>query len=315
MGGDVDRVVLFGCGSSYHAALLGRLYLEDVAGVPAQAEYATDVAERGLFSTPGTAWVALTQSGETRDTLAALEKVRRPTNEYFPNVSVLTNVETSQAAAADGVEVVPLGCGPELGVAATKTFTIQCARLLEMAAGEPVGFYGLATAIESVLAREFATDAMADAVRPYRNILYLARGLLLPIAMEGALKMKEVAYRHAEAIHSSEMKHGPIALVDDSTLSVFLVSHRDAEYSGLVYTHMEEILARGGKVAAVYDEHSRDRVLSLGVRNGLCLPAVEPLLYPLLVNVVLQVLAYKVAVADGLDVDRPRSLAKCVTVE
>lgn len=310
-----DRIVLFGCGSSYHAALLGRHYFENVAGIPSQAEYATELAAKPIFDIDHTLYFGLTQSGETRDTLTAIERLIKCGGRVF----VLTNNSSSLATklAVD----VQLGCGPERGVAATKTFTSQVARLYDLAytwadnsalaACEQIKKTG--EAVASLLSKEGELKELARFVSKWHNILYLGRGCLYPVAMEGALKMKEVAYRHAEAMHASEMKHGPIALIDDNTLSIVLLTDHNADR---VISNIQEIRARGGVVLAIADEVSAGKIHDLVEGNVLRLPALPyPYLQPILMAVALQLLSYHVAVGDGLDVDRPRNLAKSVTVE
>jgi glucosamine--fructose-6-phosphate aminotransferase (isomerizing) len=318
--GKPDRVVLFGCGSSYHAALLGRKYIEDLVGRPCQVEYATELASEWFYESPNTLWIGLTQSGETKDTLRALERLSKEPGKYPLNLRVITNNRWS--SAANLAKVIHLDCGFEQGVAATKTFTMQVARLLQLACmmgGIRTNIVemmrtNLPDAVLMLLQNEGQIKKVAEYVGQWHNILYLARGLLYPIAMEGALKMKEVAYRHAEAMHASEMKHGPIALIDDKTLCIFLLTKQDEPEIRRVAANIEEVQARGGKVVVFADEDSA-KALGTGEAIVVILPSVSKLLQPILVNIALQLLSYHVAVRDGLDVDRPRNLAKSVTVE
>lgn len=306
-----EQVTLFGCGSSYNAALLGRHYINRILGIPATAEYATEMPNF-LFTNSGNLWIGLTQSGETKDTLNALEIINR----WGLDRVVLTN--TAHSSAATLAEPILLECGPERGVAATKTFTMQCVRLYQLAKSlvdETEETYPLLSelgkAIDTVTSANW--EPLAKFVSAYHNILYLGRGLLFPIAREGALKMMEVAYRHAHAMPASEMKHGPIAVVDECVLSIVLVDHGDSHHLGKILANIEEIRARGGVVLAVCEERVFDRV-PLPTELKVAVPTVDELLQPLVMNVVLQLLAYHVATLDGVNVDKPKNLAKCVTV-
>jgi len=313
-----DRVCLFGCGSSYHAALVGRHYFEGLANLPTSVEYATELADRNMsaFGVADTLFVGLTQSGETKDTLAAFHKLRAS------GVSPLVITNNPDSTVAQCAYPMLLGCGVERGVAATKTFTAQLIRLYQLAAGYCFyrgldtpdiddQFGELRSAVSHVLTFENRIKDLAIFARGFRHHLYLARGILYPIAMEGALKVKEVAYIHAEAIHSSEMKHGPIALIDDNTLSIFLLT----EHNPRVSSNIREILARRGKVLVFADNNMREIAHELVGDSMVVLPTINPYLQPIVMSVALQLFAYHIAVTSGLDVDRPRNLAKSVTVE
>ncbi len=307
----LGRVVLFGCGSSYNAALLGRHYFQGIAGWPAQAEYATEMM---VIDQHDTLYLALTQSGETRDTINALEKLHDARKEG--RVAVLTASPASSAARL--AKVVSLDCGPERGVAATKTFLAQALLLYRLAgslAGHCSGSEALADGIAGALA---SGDVLrwAEHLLRWHNILYLGSGPNYPVAREGALKMKEVAYRHAEAMPASEVKHGPLALVDDDTLCLFLLDDADERRIVRTLNNINEVRARRGAVLVVADEMTAGMAMAPAGGNVLSVPHIGcPYLQPLVHNVALQLLAYHVAVLCGNDVDRPRHLAKSVTVE
>lgn len=311
-----ERIGLFGCGSSYNAALLGRHYFEDIATIPTQVEYATELADAQLTDEVGKLWIALTQSGETKDTLLAMERLDFDANGYKPRLWLITN--NKHSAAANHADIVSyLSCGAEIGVAATKTFTAQVLHLYCLAlhlnnekSQEYVSKLNeLADAIDILLTQDISSWYLTH----WDHILYLARGDLFPIALEGALKMKEVACIHAEAIHAAEMKHGPIALIDENTLSLVLVPHKSDAIYPKVLANIEEIQARKGKVLAICDETVKDEILTY-TRYVIAVPKIDQQLYPLLVNVVLQLLALRSAEKKGLNVDKPKGLAKCVSV-
>lgn len=301
-----NRVFLFGCGSSYYAAVLGKHYVEDILERICYPLHSTDITESPLLERGF--YVGLTQSGETKDTLNALKEI----TDFAPKIDavVITNIWHSSAAKL-AYETYLLEAGLEIGVAATKTFTMQAIRLLDLC-NYTTGRKELSAAIEDVL--NIDLEGVVNTISEYEHVLYLGRSMLYPIACEGALKMKEVAYKHAEALHAAEMKHGPIALIDEETLSIFLVTKDDEEQLQKILNNVDEIKARKGRIIAVCDEASEEAMRKRAnqlvvVRN------VDKYLQPILVNVVLQLLAFHVAVKAGCDPDRPRALAKCVTVE
>ena len=301
-----SRVFLYGCGSSHYAAMLGKFYIENILGRVCFAQHATDISESPCLEYGY--YIGLSQSGETKDTLNALQEILSYLNR--DDYAVITNVHTSTASRLAGKSIM-LNAGQEIGVAATKTFTMQAIRLLDLC-GYFAGRAELGRAVEDVFRIDL--EPIVNTVDEYEHILYLGRGMLYPIACEGALKMKEVAYKHAEAIHASEMKHGPIALIDEETLSIFLVAKQDEEQLAKILNNADEILARKGRIVAVCDEASeeamRKRTKSLAVVRN-----VDVYLQPLLINVVLQLLAYHVGMKNGYSVDTPRNLAKSCTVE
>ena len=316
----VQRIVILGCGTSWHAGLVGRHVLEDLTGIPVSVEYASEYRYRKPLRLPGTLTVAISQSGETADTLEALRAAKAAGSTVIGIVNV---VGSTIAREADGG--IYLHAGPEIGVASTKAFTSQLVALLLFA------LYlgrqrGLALAAGRTLVRELerlpdlvgrtlelepAVRALAERYGDARNALYLGRGVNFPVALEGALKLKEISYVHAEGYPAAEMKHGPIALIDENTPVVF-VAPKDPVYAKVV-SNMQEVKARGGRVVAITSEGNGD--LRRLADHQLSVPATLPLLSPVLTVIPLQLLAYHIAVLRGCDVDRPRNLAKSVTVE
>jgi glucosamine--fructose-6-phosphate aminotransferase (isomerizing) len=316
----VERIILTACGTSYHAALVGEYLIEEMARIPVEVEYASEFRYRNPPIDRNTIVIAITQSGETADTLAALRESKR---KGHPTLAICNVVGSSIAREADGG--VYLHAGPEIGVASTKAFTsqvtvlamlalylgrmrhlssLQGARMIEELRGLP----------DLVRATLSCHDSVKDIARRYyqvNNFLYLGRQYLYPVALEGALKLKEISYIHAEGYPAAEMKHGPIALVDPDTPSLFLMPR--GHVFDKVMSNLEEIKARGGPVLAVATEGD-DEVL-LRADDVIFVPDAPEYLQPIVTAVPLQLLAYHIAVLRGCDVDKPRNLAKSVTVE
>jgi len=319
--GRVRRVVLVSCGTSYHAALVARTVFERLTGLAAEVDVASEFRYRDPVIGPDTLLVAISQSGETADTLGAAKAARQ----RGAVVIAITNVVGSALAReADGV--VYTHAGPEIGVASTKTFTatLTATYLLALALGLERGFLTadegrkriaelleLPGLMEQALADPQPVQELAAILAEYRNFLYLGRGLHYPIALEGALKLKEISYIHAEGYAAGEMKHGPIALIDD-TLPVVALVPRDGTYDRMV-GNVEEVRARSGRVIAIC--HRGDLAIAKRADHVLEVPSAVDLLAPLVTVIPLQLLAYHIAVRRGCDVDRPRNLAKSVTVE
>ncbi|QDU91334.1 Glutamine--fructose-6-phosphate aminotransferase [isomerizing] [Pirellulimonas nuda] len=316
----VDRIVLTACGTSWHSAMLGEYMLEAFARIPVEVEYASELRYRNPPLTRDTLLFALTQSGETIDTLAALREVKR---KGHPTLAICNVVGSSIAREADGG--IYLHAGPEIGVASTKAFTSQCVvlallslyfgrlRHLSFEAGLRIieELRALPEQVEQALDTNNICRQVAAKYSSADNFLYLGRQYNFPTALEGALKLKEISYIHAEGYPAAEMKHGPIALVDENTPSVFIVPHGPVYEK--VLSNMEEIKARGGPVIAIVDEHdSRAAELADDV---ISVPVVADFAQPIVSVVPLQLLAYHIAVLRGCDVDKPRNLAKSVTVE
>jgi glucosamine--fructose-6-phosphate aminotransferase (isomerizing) len=315
-----DRIILTACGTSYHAALVGEYLMEEFARMPVEVEYASEFRYRNPPIDRNTIVIAITQSGETADTLAAVRESKR---KGHPTLAICNVVGSSIAREADGG--VYLHAGPEIGVASTKAFTSQVTVLAMLAL-----YLGRMRHLSSLQGTQMIRDmrAMPDALRrslechdevkriaeryyQASNCLYLGRQYLYPVALEGALKLKEISYIHAEGYPAAEMKHGPIALVDGETPSVFLLTR--GSVFDKVMSNVEEIKARGGPVIAIATEG--DEEVAARADEVISVPDVPEYLQPLVTAVPLQLLAYHVALLRGCDVDKPRNLAKSVTVE
>jgi glucosamine--fructose-6-phosphate aminotransferase (isomerizing) len=319
--GSIERVVFYACGTSYHAALAGRYWVEQLAKLPAQAELASEVRYRDPVIRPGDLVVAVSQSGETADTLAAVRAAREAGARVLAVVNVLDS-----AIARSSQGALYTHAGPEIGVASTKCFTTQLVALLMLAvhlgrrrgalAAEPArevlqALIELPHAMRYTLAKK---DAVQDVARHWQHaahMLFLGRGLGFPIALEGALKLKEISYAHAEGYAAGEMKHGPIALIDAS-MPVVVVMPRDRQYEKTL-SNVQEVRARDGQVIAVITED--DSAAKQLAQTVLELPKVPEVVLPMVTILPLQLLAYFIADLKGTDVDQPRNLAKTVTVE
>jgi glucosamine--fructose-6-phosphate aminotransferase (isomerizing) len=316
----VDRIVMTACGTSWHAALVGEYLIEELARLPVEVEYASELRYRNPPLDNNTLLFAITQSGETADTLAALRELKR---KGHPTLAICNVVGSTIAQEADGG--IYLHAGPEIGVASTKAFTSQCVALtmlalylgrlrdLSYARGQQIidQLQQLPQKVAQALETNDAVREIAAKYHQAQTFLYLGRQYNFPVALEGALKLKEISYIHAEGYPAAEMKHGPIALVDESTPSVFIMPQ------GGVYdktmSNLEEIKARGGPVIAVTCEADTD-VAALA-DDVIRVPSVDDFLQPVITSIPLQLLAYHIAVLRGCDVDKPRNLAKSVTVE
>ena len=317
----IQRIVLLSCGTSYHAALIGRSMIERLAGLTTEVDLASEFRYRDAILGPGTLVVAVSQSGETADTLGAVHAAA----ERGARTLGITNVIGS-ALARDAHGVIYTHAGPEIGVASTKTFsaTVAAFYLLAVALGRDRGYLDaqdtqkrlgelsdMPLLMTETLALHDQVGPIAREIAPHTNLLYLGRGPQHAVALEGALKLKEISYIHAEGYAAGEMKHGPIALIDER-MPVVVLTPRDASYDRMV-GNVEEIKARGGRVIAVC--HRGDVEMTNRVNRVLEVPAAPDLLMPLLTSIPLQLLAYEVALLRGTDVDQPRNLAKSVTVE
>jgi len=317
----LQRVVFVACGTAYHAALLGRTMVERLAALPAEADLGSEFRYRDAIVGPETLVVAVSQSGETADTLGAVKAARA---KGCP-ILAITNVVGS-ALAREATGVLSMHAGPEIGVASTKAFStmivavyllgLWLGRQREAITAEDVkkrihDLVEIPRLVETALALDERIDALAKELCTARDFLYLGRGLQYPIALEGALKLKEISYIHAEGYAGGEMKHGPIALVTGELPVVALVP-RDGSYERML-GNIEEVRARDGIVVAVC--HAGDRAVAARATHVIEVPPCAELLAPLLTVVPLQLLAYHIAVRLGCDVDQPRNLAKSVTVE
>jgi len=319
---DVPRITIVACGTSFYAGMVAKYWLEQFARVPVELDIASEFRYRAPVLEPGGMALFISQSGETADTLAALRHARAEGQK----IAVVVNVPTSSMAREADL-LLPTHAGPEIGVASTKAFTCQLAVLAALAAKvardkgrmseeeerEIVAHLSEApAAMNRALAHDEEIEAMAPIVARARDVLYLGRGPDYPMAMEGALKLKEISYIHAEGYAAGEMKHGPIALIDDS-VPVIVLAPSGPLFEKTV-SNMQEVQARGGKVILISDADGVAQA-GHGVVATIQMPRVHPLIAPLVYAIPVQLLAYHVAVAKGTDVDQPRNLAKSVTVE
>lgn len=316
----IERIVLTGCGTSWHAGLVGEYQIETLARIPVEVEYASELRYRNPPMDHRTLLFAITQSGETADTLAALREMKR---KGHLSLAICNVVGSTIAQEADGG--IYLHAGPEVGVASTKAFTSQCLvlamlalyfgrlRHLSFEAGLRIieNLRSLPDKVRQALNCDAAARRIADRFYRCNNFLYLGRQFNFPTALEGALKLKEISYIHAEGYPAAEMKHGPIALVDENTPSVFLLPRGPVYHK--VLANIQEIKARGGPVIAVVEEG--DTEAAKLADELIEVPEVADFLQPIVYIIPLQLLAYHIAVARGCDVDKPRNLAKSVTVE
>jgi len=314
------KIILTGQGTALHAAMIGEYILEDLAKIPSVAEYASEFRYRNPIIREGTIVIAISQSGETADTLAAVEQAK----ERGATVLGIVNVVGSSIARATDAGIY-LHVGPEIGVASTKAFTAQVATLSMLAielgrrrhlSSDQAARYidelaQIPEKISQILEQSDAIREIAAANIDKENWLFLGRGFNYPVALEGALKLKEISYIHAEGLPAAEMKHGPIALIVDGMPAVFIAT-AGPQYDKII-GNIEEVRARGGKIIVVAtegDEAVRERADHL-----ITIPEAPELFQPMLTVIPLQLLAYHAAVLRSHDVDKPRNLAKSVTVE
>ncbi len=318
---EVQKVALIACGTAWHAALVGKFMIEELCRVPVEVDYSSEFRYRDPVVGPQTLVMAVSQSGETLDTLAGVKEARERSCHTFAICNVVGSSITREVEG-----VLYTHAGPEIGVAATKTFTAQIAALYLFALyfGRKRGTLDAARErelladlvrvsqqIETVLRLDTELERLAHQFHTKSDFLFLGRGINYPIALEGALKLKEISYIHAEGYPAGEMKHGPIALITEE-MPVVILAPKDKVYEK-VLGNIQEVKARDGIVIAVSSEG--DEELSRKVDHCLSIPRTSPLLTPLLLAIPMQLLAYHVAVRKGCDVDQPRNLAKSVTVE
>jgi len=318
---EIRRVCLIACGTSYHAALVGKFMIEELARIPTDIDLGSEFRYRDPLVGPQDLLVAISQSGETTDTLAAFREGKQ---KGVRTLAVCNVVDSSLARESEGLFYTH--AGPEIGVASTKTFSCQLIILFLLALGlartrERVGqkeakglldsLLKIPHQVQEVLDLNPAIEVLSKKYMNARDFLYLGRGVNYPIALEGALKLKEISYVHAEGYPAGEMKHGPIALIDEE-MPVVVLAPQGRTYEKLL-SNMEEVRARGGKVIALTNSENKEVVSK--AQDVLFIPATHHLLAPILLNVPLQLLAYNIAILKGTDVDQPRNLAKSVTVE
>jgi len=318
----LGRIQIVACGTSYIAGLLGKYLIEQLADLPVDVEIASEFRYRQPALQSGALVIAMSQSGETADTLAALRYCQA---KGMRSAAVVNAVESTMAREVD--VVWPIHCGPEIGVASTKAFTAQVSVLTALAVAAARARGRIDPAEEQRMVRvlleaprliaesielEEAVRKVAMEVSKARDVLYLGRGPMYPLALEGALKLKEISYIHAEGYAAGELKHGPIALVDENTPIVILAPYDS--YFEKSASNMNEVMARGGQVIFITDPEGQKHAPA-GARVVVTAPRCDPLIAPLVYSPPIQLLAYHVAVLKGADVDQPRNLAKSVTVE
>ena len=319
---DVPRITIVACGTSFYAGMVAKYWLEQFARVPCELDIASEFRYREPVLEPGGMALFISQSGETADTLAALRHARA----QGQKIAVVVNVPTSSMAREADL-LLPTHAGPEIGVASTKAFTCQLSVLAALAAKVArdkgklteaeeqdivLHLTEAPAAMNAALAHDEEIAKMAPVIAGARDVLYLGRGTDYPMALEGALKLKEISYIHAEGYAAGEMKHGPIALIDDN-VPVIVLAPSGPLFEKTV-SNMQEVQARGGKVVLISDAEGLAQA-SEGTVATIEMPKVHPLIAPLVYAIPIQLLAYHVAVAKGTDVDQPRNLAKSVTVE
>ncbi|RYF97242.1 MAG: glutamine--fructose-6-phosphate transaminase (isomerizing), partial [Chitinophagaceae bacterium] len=318
---NASRIMIVACGTSWHAGLVAEYIIEELCRIPVEVEYASEFRYRNPIINQGDVIIAVSQSGETADTLVAIERAKEQGAIIFGVVNVVGSsiARVSNAGAYTHA-------GPEIGVASTKAFTAQLAVLTMIALKiahekgtiDNKRFMHLLNQLHEIPEKVKTTLLLDDEIRKLaekykdaRDFLYLGRGYNFPVALEGALKLKEISYIHAEGYPAAEMKHGPIALVDE-TLPVVFIATKDSYHEKIV-SNMQEIKARKGKVIAVITEG--DDVVTNLADDVIVVPEADEIVAPMLSVVPMQLLAYYIGVAKGLDVDKPRNLAKSVTVE
>jgi glucosamine--fructose-6-phosphate aminotransferase (isomerizing) len=322
----INRVVILACGTSWHSGLVGKFLIEEMARVPVEVDYGSEFRYRQAIADPQTLAIAITQSGETADTLGSLREAKRLGARSVAICNVVGSMATREA---DGT--VYTHAGPEIGVASTKAFTSQLValHLFAIALGQARGTLSdgvardhisalehLPVAIDRALKLDADIKALSEKLYHHRDFLYLGRGINYPIALEGALKLKEISYIHAEGYPAGEMKHGPIALIDED-LPVVAIAADDGVFEKAL-GNIQEAKARGGRIIVVTSEsraQAFDEILHEGRDHVLAVPDSHPLMSPVVMVIPLQLLAYHVASLRGCDVDQPRNLAKSVTVE
>ncbi len=317
---EAHRIIITACGTSWHASLIGEYMLEDMLRIPVEVEYASEFRYRNPVLDKESIVIVVSQSGETADTLAALREAKKRRSPVFGICNVV-----GSTIARETVAGVYVHAGPEIGVASTKAFTAQVTTLVMMTVmmarkkwmSQEEGrrilseLESIPDKISEILKENRAIRRIGEIYKNSRNFLYLGRGYNFPVALEGALKMKEISYIHAEGYPAAEMKHGPIALIDENMPVVF-IAIKDSTYEKVI-SNIEEVKARGGQVIAIASEGDDD--IAKKVDHVIYVPETLEFLSPLLTIIPLQLLAYHTAVLRGCNVDQPRNLAKSVTVE
>jgi len=319
---EFDRIILIACGTAYYAGVVAKYWFEQVAGLAVDIDVASEFRYRRPVLSEKSLFIAISQSGETADTLAAL----RYCKEKGLTTAALVNVMTSTMAREADI-AMPIHAGPEIGVASTKAFTSQLTALaaLSLSAAQTRGaindeellrltgeLVSVPRLITEALELDSSIKKIAKTLAPARSAFYLGRGAQVPIAFEGALKLKEISYIHAEGYAAGELKHGPIALIEDGT-PVIVLAPMDELFEKTV-SNLQEVASRGARVTLVTDKEGAKAGTSMAA-DIITVPSSDPFVAPLITTIALQLLAYHTAVALGTDVDQPRNLAKSVTVE
>lgn len=316
----IDRVIISACGTSWHSGLIGEYLIEELARVPVEVEYASEFRYRSPIIPPNTVFIAISQSGETADTMAALREAK---NAGAITLGIVNAVGSSIARDTDGG--VYTHSGPEIGVASTKAFTSQVmvlnliaillGRMRHLSVQQGLELINFLEAIPEQVGKMLQQDELIKDIAgeyfQHNNFLYLGRGINFPVALEGALKLKEISYIHAEGYPAAEMKHGPIALIDE-LMPVVVIALKDPVY-GKVISGIQQVKARNGRVIAIATEG--DKEIASMVDHVIYVPETHRLFTPLLSIIPLQLLAYHIAALRGCEIDQPRNLAKSVTVE
>ncbi len=314
----IKRIIIVACGTSWHSALIGKYLIEEIARIPVEVDYASEFRYRHPLVSASDLLIAISQSGETADTLAALREAKSAGAQTLGIVNVVGSTMTREVDSG-----VYLHAGPEIGVASTKAFTSQVAAIILLAlylkqeAGNKLepkilsDLKNLPEIIREALKVDAEVKKLARKFKDKANFLYLGRGVNFPVALEGALKLKEISYIHAEGYPAAEIKHGPIALVDNKMPVVFIATKNDLTEK--IISNMQEIKARGGQIIAVVDRDYED--IERLADHLLKVPAANRLLAPIVNIIPLQLLSYHIANGKGINVDKPRNLAKSVTVE
>ena len=314
------RIIISACGTSWHAGLVGEYMLEQYGKIPVEVEYASEFRYRNPIIQKGDVVFLISQSGETADTLAALREAMQKGAAVFGICNVVGSTIARESQAG-----VYIHAGPEIGVASTKAFTSQLVVLslitlmiarqrgLSVEEGRKIGeaLLELPAKVETILSDTSGIEMIAEELKDKVNVLYLGRGYNFPVALEGALKLKEISYIHAEGYPAAEMKHGPIALIDEN-MPVLVIASKDNTYEKII-SNIQEVKARRGRIIAVVNEN--DTAIQGFAEHVIRVPQTVDFLSPILNIIPLQLLAYYIAVKRGCNVDQPRNLAKSVTVE
>ena len=317
----INKIILIGCGTAYHSCLVAKYWFEELTSIDVEIDIASEFRYRKLKFNSDNLYIFVSQSGETADTAAALDLCKK---NKVKSCSIVNVVESSIARNSDWV--LPIHAGPEIGVASTKAFLgqmlvlyILCLKLAHIRKDISNAKYqtniknlnNLPDAIKKSLEVENNIQVMAKEFLDAKGSMFLGRGLSFPIALEGALKLKELSYLHAEGYPAGEMKHGPLALIEEG-LPVIVVAPKD-RYFEKTLSNMQEVIARGGKILFITD--NKKELMNENIRFGIRVPSLDNLLSPILLTIPIQLLAYHVALLKGCDIDKPRNLAKSVTVE